>query len=159
MSIEQFLEKHGNCRRLEYDVDLGGYVCRQCGERFHLNDGEERLRRLAADHMSTLSWVYDLKTKEVYRQPDLVLFSEFMKRDRRIVEQTEVGDLFVSTVFLGIDHRLSEEGPPLVFETMVFDNSEEGKGDTFADYCERYSTWDEAVAGHRKVLEAIGIDR
>jgi hypothetical protein len=51
-------------------------------------------------------------------------------------------------VFLSLDHRDSGEGPPLVFETMVFPL------DSFVElYCERYSTWAEAEAGHAETCE------
>lgn len=34
---------------------------------------------------------------------------------------------FVSTVWLGIDHRFSSDGPPLIFETMAFGPRAEGQ--------------------------------
>ena len=53
----------------------------------------------------------------------------------------------VSTVFLGLDHQ-HFDGPPLLFETMVF-VGEHG------DEMERYSTWDEAVAGHDAMVAKV----
>lgn len=53
---------------------------------------------------------------------------------------------FVSTVFLGLDHGFG--GPPIVFETMVFTD---GKGGDM----ERYSTYDEAMAGHKVMVEKV----
>lgn len=48
----------------------------------------------------------------------------------------------VSTVFLSIDHSFGE-GPPVLFETMVF-----SKDDPAIDlYCERYCTREKAVLG------------
>ncbi len=47
----------------------------------------------------------------------------------------------VSTVFLGLDHRFGADGPPVVFETMTF-------GGPFDQEQDRYSTWEEAEAGH-----------
>src|SRR5205809_567378 len=44
------------------------------------------------------------------------LFEE--DRDKRIVEQTMVGDIKVSTVLLVINHNFGD-GPPLIFETMI----------------------------------------
>jgi hypothetical protein len=67
---------------------------------------------------------------------------------RRIVAQTEIGGLNVSTVFLGIDHDFTGVGPALLFETMVF-------GDGDGDLCERYSTWDQAVAGHERLVKEL----
>lgn len=53
----------------------------------------------------------------------------------------------VSTVFLSVDHQWGE-GPPVLFETMIF-------GGPHADWTDRYSTWDEAVAGHERVVAAL----
>lgn len=58
----------------------------------------------------------------------------------------------VSTTFMGIDHNFSDDGPPLLFETMIF-------GGPHNDYQERYSTWDEAERGHLRALELAGIKR
>jgi hypothetical protein len=58
----------------------------------------------------------------------------------------------VSTVFLSLDHAFhvgTEKGPPLLFETMVF-----GLPDG-AEYQDRYSTWEEAEAGHREVVRKL----
>jgi hypothetical protein len=53
----------------------------------------------------------------------------------------------VSTVFLGTNHNFGD-GPPLWFETMVFP-----KGKWEALDCARYTTWAEAEAGHRAMVE------
>ncbi len=74
----------------------------------------------------------------------------FAKRwQERIVGRTEIGDQggYVSTVFLGMDHGWGVNSEGLVFETMVF-----GLGD---HRTVRYSTWDEAEAGHKKIVEEI----
>lgn len=68
----------------------------------------------------------------------------------RIVQQTTLSDgVFVSTVFLGIDHNFFEKGPPILFETMVF-------GGAFDQEMERYSTWEQAEVGHRQMLYRLG---
>jgi hypothetical protein len=70
----------------------------------------------------------------------------FENVDNRTVAKTEVAaGIVVSTVFLGLDHQIGE-GPPLLFETMVFNDY----GDDGQQY--RYSTWDEAEAGHKKTV-------
>lgn len=66
----------------------------------------------------------------------------------RIVQQTEVCGARVSTVFIGLDHNLAEEGPPLLYETMVFGGELDASE-------ERYATWDEAEAGHARWVEAV----
>lgn len=72
---------------------------------------------------------------------DLMEWARWFETADRIVHQQQVGDYFVSTVFLGLDHSFGS-GPPLLFETMVFDEQRNEM------YCERYSTWEQAVAGH-----------
>lgn len=59
---------------------------------------------------------------------------------RRVVEQTTVGDLWVSTVFLPLNHQYFH-GPPKIFETMIF--GKDGDEDRW-----RYSTYKQAKRGH-----------
>lgn len=55
----------------------------------------------------------------------------------------------VSTVWLGIDHSFGGDGPPLIFETIVFgDGAEDLSGN-------RYATWNEAVAGHHELVVTV----
>jgi len=70
----------------------------------------------------------------------------FEQHDKRVVAKTTLAGCDVSTVFIGLDHRFTGDGPPLVFETMVF-------GGPFDQEQERYSTWDEAVAGHARMVD------
>lgn len=56
----------------------------------------------------------------------------------------------VSTVFLSLDHSFIE-GPPVLFETMIFDGPHDG-------FTRRYHTYDEALAGHNKVVEVLELD-
>src|SRR5215831_7124594 len=64
----------------------------------------------------------------------------------RQVGLTEInGDVQVSTVFLGIDHRHFGEGPPLLFETMIF-------GGKLDHSMWRYCSWDDAEAGHQAAV-------
>ena len=72
----------------------------------------------------------------------------FQKADRHVAETTIKPDVRVSTVFLGLDHNHSGTGKPLLFETMVF-------GGEHDEDMDRYSTWDEAVAGHKKMVKKI----
>jgi hypothetical protein len=68
----------------------------------------------------------------------------------RVVSYTEFPESQVSTVFLGLDHRYSfSRNPPLVFETMVFDD--------YSDdiYMRRCSTWEEAEEMHEKAVEWV----
>lgn len=66
----------------------------------------------------------------------------------RHVGRTLSGDVYVSTVFLGVDHRFGASGPPLLFETMVFGGPLDGEQ-------ERYCTRAEAIAGHAAMVERV----
>lgn len=73
-----------------------------------------------------------------------------MEPDRR-VGQTEKGDVKVSTVFLALDHRFNDQGPPLLFETMIFGGEHDG-------YQDRCSTWEQAEVMHKVACDmAFGI--
>lgn len=91
---------------------------------------------------------YILNGKEPVLEPDLMKFGKWFETADRVVKKTELPDCEVSTVFLGIDHRHFSDGPPILFETMIF-------GGEHNEYQERYSTWDEAEAGHQKAIEMI----
>jgi len=81
--------------------------------------------------------------------------------EKRVVAKTEVGSMCVSTVFLGLDHRLGE-GPPLLFETMIFglpgpasSPLEGGRVALYTgteEYQERCSTWEQAEAMHARAV-------
>lgn len=67
---------------------------------------------------------------------------------QRVVEQTTLpGGVWISTVLLGLDHQFGD-GPPLIFETMVFESSDYGP-DLDMD---RYSTREQAEEGHRRMV-------
>jgi hypothetical protein len=72
----------------------------------------------------------------------------------KIVAQEHVGDYFVSTVWIGIDMNYSDEGPPLIFETMVFKQppGSERLGDV--EECWRWATEEEAHTGHGLLVTA-----
>lgn len=82
---------------------------------------------------------------------DLLTWGRWMdKADRHVALDYNVGPqkLTVSTVFLGLDHSFSMRSGPILFETMVFHPDTGGR----EYYCDRYSTWEEAEAGHREVI-------
>ena len=67
--------------------------------------------------------------------------------EKRRVAKTKIGDVLISTVFLGLDHGF-EQGHPLWFETLVFG----GKLDM---EMERYETLEEAMAGHERMVAKV----
>jgi hypothetical protein len=64
---------------------------------------------------------------------------------RRLGHDRLTSKVLVSTVFLGLNHRFIDGGPPLVFETMIFGGPLDGE-----QY--QYSEFDEAMQGHQKVV-------
>lgn len=91
-----------------------------------------------------LHW-YILNGHEAVPVPTIVEWIQWMATlPNQVVAQEMVGDLCVSTIFLGLDNRHIGNGPPLIFETMIFgpDRHLDIKHQT------RCSTWDEAVRQH-----------
>ena len=84
-------------------------------------------------------WILDADKIPV-RTSDSREWEKMYVSDARIVARAHIGDVRVSTVFLGIDHSFWE-GPPLLFETMIFG----GEHDHFQDRC---STWKQAEHMH-----------
>lgn len=76
----------------------------------------------------------------------LVWAREFGKSDR-IVAQDRIGDVLVSTVFLGLNHNFGG-GAPILYETMVFGGPLDGE-------MERYETRAQAEAGHARMVEKV----
>lgn len=83
---------------------------------------------------------------------DLMDWARLSEQDNyKRVAQVQIGDYWVSTVWLGLDHSFGD-GPPLIFETMVFDRSDNDESDV---WCERYSTESEALEGHDSVVKRL----
>ena len=76
-------------------------------------------------------------------QPDALTWSQWFEtsHEERVVEQTRIGDVEVSTVFLGLNHNFSSLGQPILWETMVFGGARDGDGD-------RYDSLASAKLGH-----------
>lgn len=73
---------------------------------------------------------------------------ETRQDQKRVAETTLPNGRWVSTVWLGLNHQYGD-GPPLIFETMVFPNQKDmGELD-----CDRYSTEAEALAGHAAMVD------
>jgi hypothetical protein len=71
----------------------------------------------------------------------------FGDEDYKRVARDEIGDVLISTVWLGLDHNWGD-GPPLIFESMVFG------GDLDQEQI-RYSTESAALAGHADLVERV----
>lgn len=86
---------------------------------------------------------YDRAGNPISMMQSVELFNE----DERRVGDDTIGPLRVSTVHLVIDHQWGD-GPPLIFETMVF-------GDDDHAPCWRYSTEKEARKAHLSVVDQL----
>jgi len=72
----------------------------------------------------------------------------FSDHQYQVIEKTDFKDLFISTVWLGMDHGFGNHDRPIIFETMIF------KGDE-GELQRRWATEEEAVEGHDKIVRAL----
>lgn len=78
-------------------------------------------------------------------QPDIAAWAKWRQANEGRVALTELDGVKISTVFLGVDHNFFGDGPPILFETMVFGGPMDGD-------MRRYSTWDEAEISHAVIV-------
>lgn len=96
----------------------------------------------------------------------------FKTADRHVAKET-IGGIRISTVFLGLDHGFDPDEAPILFESMCFAPVDEkdqiktitmpnGVIETYritqeelSEFTERYSTWQEAEEGHRRIVTQI----
>jgi hypothetical protein len=91
---------------------------------------------------------------------DAFVWGAFMEEpiENRRVGLDFVGDKQISTVFLGIDYSLSaiflgigDFSSIQLFETMIFSR----EGPLIVEYPKRYSTWQQALDGHNRLVEKL----
>lgn len=75
---------------------------------------------------------------------DIMTWGQWMQSADRYVGSDKFDSQHVSTVFLGLDHGFGNSDP-ILFETMIF-------GGEHDQYQERYATWEEAEAGHKRAV-------
>jgi hypothetical protein len=117
---------------------------------------------VGADPERARYWVIDPETKAISPAPnredsplevDVIPWAENVNENRTVAWRVfgeEADGPVVSTIFMGLNHRIFGLGPPLVFETMIF-----WSGSRLDHYQERYSTWDEAVTGHKRAVARV----
>jgi hypothetical protein len=93
------------------------------------------------------TYLLDAKGEPI-AEPDLLTWAKALESQNRQVARDEIGDVRVSTVFLGLDHSFGLDGPPILWETMIF-------GGPHDQYQERYSTRANAIAGHARALALV----
>ena len=100
---------------------------------------------------------YVLDGHEPRRVANVLEWARQFEFGRRQVGFTDLTYATISTVFLGVDHGFSSEGPPILFETMVFANPKPGERfpEELDGMMQRYATWDEAEAGHAEMVAEV----
>lgn len=96
---------------------------------------------------------YVLRDGTPVEEPNVIKWGQWFENagETRVVRQSTVGGpsgIMVSTVFLGIDHNFSFQGPPLLFETLVFGGPLDGD-------MRRYTTREAAESGHKEMLSLV----
>lgn len=91
------------------------------------------------------------------KEPDMLKWGEWMQKNDRHVRKTtgtvklhskKMGEVTISTVFLGLDHNFSGSGDPILFETMVFSGLLNGQMD-------RCSSWEAAEKMHELMCQRV----
>lgn len=71
---------------------------------------------------------------------------KFCHRDKQVARE-DLGDVLLSTVFLGVDHAFGD-GPPVLWETMIFGGPRDQDQ-------QRYTSREDALAGHAEWLKEL----
>lgn len=71
---------------------------------------------------------------------------------RRVVGSVMLGRVHVSTVFLGLDHQYRADGPPVLWETMIF-------GGFFDGLQRRYTSAAQARTWHARTVALVQTSR
>lgn len=94
--------------------------------------------------MENIYWILDNENNPI--PSDLEGWSKWMINKNRIIKQDQIGNFFISTIFLGL---MSFPGNPM-FETMVFDESLEENSSLEQ---ERNYTKKEALNFHEEMIK------
>jgi len=91
-------------------------------------------------------YILDKDNKPI--ESNIIDYSEWEEKNPELkaVKQDYIGDIFVSTVFLGLDHGYDDI--PILWETMIFNGEHD-------QYQERYASIEEAIKGHETALKLV----
>lgn len=100
---------------------------------------------------------YILHGKTPVPEDRLIPWAEWIENNNRHVAATRIGNLWVSTVFLGLDHNFdySRVHNPILFELMVFQSGESHREYPVDLEQRRYTTWWNALRGHKRMVRRI----
>jgi len=91
---------------------------------------------------------YILDQNSLPIEADFITWARWFETANRTLEKTEVGDVIISTVFLGLDHSFSETTHPILYETMIF-------GGPLDEFQWRYSNRESALLGHARAVAKV----
>lgn len=96
-------------------------------------------------------YILDKDNKPI--ESNIIEYSEWEEKNPELktIKQDYIGDIFVSTVFLGLDHKpwfsdVNDEH--ILWETMIFNGEHD-------QYQERYTSIEEAIKGHETALKLV----
>ncbi len=92
-------------------------------------------------------WILDAEGQPIAAEGVRSWSAWFCGADR-VVACDFVGDIRVSTVFLGIDYNFSGHGAPTLWESLVFGGALDGQ-------MSRYDSLQSAEKGHRELLRSV----
>ena len=92
-------------------------------------------------------YILDHENKPI--EASLEIFDKWIQVNplKKPVKQEFVDKVYISTVFLGLDHSYGGI-VPLLWETMIFEGSLDG-------YQERYTSYEEALTGHEFAVQMV----
>lgn len=85
---------------------------------------------------------------EVVIVDNLIEWATWFEDAQRTVARLETDNGTVSTVFLGLNYAFHTDATPMWFETLVF-------GGTCDQYMDRYTTLEQAMAGHERIVQMV----
>lgn len=104
-----------------------------------------------SDDPLNITGKYILKHRKPIECPNLQKWGRWLQTPyNKRVRGTYVGDAWISTVFLGLDHSHEENAEPVLFETMLF-----AEGDEDDQTCTRTTSWRKALGQHWDMVRKI----
>ena len=94
----------------------------------------------------SLYWMLDARG-ELVETDDVRVWGQWFETAERQVAQDTIGDVRVSTVFIGLDHSFGS-GPPLLWESMIFGGPLDG-------HMDRYTSRAAAIDGHQAMVAEV----
>ncbi|MBI3938162.1 MAG: hypothetical protein HY323_14385 [Betaproteobacteria bacterium] len=91
---------------------------------------------------------YIITGEREIRPASLIEWAAWFETAERQVAKTELSNATISTIFLGLDHRCGEAGPPVLWETMVFGGPLDGEQN-------RYTSLGAAQTGHDEMVKRV----